>query len=88
MVFIPGVSACLDTYVLQNPHGSGCAMQHLFGLPYKNRLAEPRCLALTYLSLARDYLVCMVFGANQVQGCSSMARLCEKQWVQGGYTTA
>ena len=80
--------ACLDTYVLQNPHGSGCAMQHLFGLPYKDRLAEPRCLALTYLSLARDYLVCMVFGANQVQGCSSMARLCEKQWVQGGYTTA
>ena len=88
MVFIPGVVACLDTYVLQNPNGSGCAVQHLFGLPYKNRLVEPRCQALTYLGLARDYLVCMAFGANQVQGCSSMARLCEMQWVQGGYTTA
>ena len=72
----------------KTPMAVVCAMQHLFGLPYKDRLAEPRCLALTYLSLARDYLVCMVFGASQVQGCSSMARLREKQWVQVGYTTA
>ena len=72
----------------KTPMAVVCAMQHLFGLPYKDRLAEPRCLALTYVSLARDYLVCMVFGASQVQGCSSMARLREKQWVQGGYTTA